>query len=192
MVKYLKRISNKGLIHRPDTEKSLECFVDTDFCGNCNKLTSSKDTSTAKSRRGYVIRFAGCPIVWGSKLQTKIALSITKAVYVALSKVMRKVISIINIIQESREQKSIEADSKADFHCKVFEDNYGALELAKTPKMRTRTKHINVIHHWFLEHVWSKTIKIYPISTQHQKADIFTKSSIYIYIYLPIVVSIEV
>ena len=81
----------------------------------------------------------------------------------------------MNIIQELREQNFIEADSTADFHCKMFEDSSGALELPKNPKMRPRTKHINVIYHWFLEHVQNKTIKTYPISTQHQLADIFTE-----------------
>ena len=53
---------------KPSKEKSLECFVDADFCGNWNKLTATEDASTAKSRTGYVIRFAGCPIAWGSRL----------------------------------------------------------------------------------------------------------------------------
>ena len=99
----------------------------------------------------------------------------TEEEYIALSTAMRGVILIIRIIQELRERKSIEVNSTTDFHCKVFEDNSGALELEKVPKIRPRTKHINVICHWFLEHVQNKPIKIYPISTQHQLSDIFTK-----------------
>ena len=175
LVKYLKRTRNKGLIIEPNDTKSLECFVDADFCGNWNKLTAAEDASTAKSRSGYVIRFAGCPIAWGSRLQTHIALSTTEAEYIALSTAMREVIPIINIIKELRDRNFIKADSRADFHCKVFEDNSGALELAKTPKLRPRTKHINVIYHWFLDHVRSKEIKIYPILTEQQLGDIFTK-----------------
>ena len=30
-------------------------------------------------------------------------------------------------------------------HCKAFEDNSGALELARTPKMKPLTKHINQV-----------------------------------------------
>jgi hypothetical protein len=29
-------------------------------------------------------------------------------------------------------------------HCKVFEDNAGAIEIANVPKMRPRTKHLNI------------------------------------------------
>ena len=60
--------------------------------------------------------FAGSPTAWGSKLQTQILLSTTEAEYIALSTAVGDVIPIINIIQELRERKFIEADSKADFH----------------------------------------------------------------------------
>ena len=71
---------------------------------NRNKLTAPEDASTAKSRTGYVIRFAGCPTAWGSRLQTHIALSTTEAEYIALSTTMREVIPIINIINELRDR----------------------------------------------------------------------------------------
>jgi len=63
----------------------------------------------------------------------------------------------------------------ANVHCKAFEDNSGALELARLPKMRPRTKHINIKYHHFREHVRLGIIKIFPISTENQLADIFTK-----------------
>jgi hypothetical protein len=43
------------------------------------------DPSTAKSQTGYVIRYAGCPIIWASELQTKVVLSTTESEYVGLS-----------------------------------------------------------------------------------------------------------
>ena len=60
-------------------------------------------------------------------------------------------------------------------YCKVFEDNSGALEIARLPKMRPHTKSINVIYHHFWEYVRLGMIKIYPISTHDQVADMFTK-----------------
>ena len=59
--------------------------------------------------------------------------------------------------------------------CNAFEDNTGALELAKVPKMRPRTKHINIKYHHFREHVQQGTIKVEHVSTDNQIADIFTK-----------------
>ena len=59
--------------------------------------------------------------------------------------------------------------------CKVFEDNEGALELARFPKLRPRTKHINQIYHHFRSYVARKKIKILPIDTKVQIGDLFTK-----------------
>ena len=59
--------------------------------------------------------------------------------------------------------------------CKAFEDNSGALELAKSPKLRPRTKHINLPYHHFREHVRKRIIQLFPISTEFQLADICTK-----------------
>ena len=60
-------------------------------------------------------------------------------------------------------------------YCKAFEDNSGALELARLPKLRPRTKHINICYHHFREHVRNGLIKIYPIETENQVADVLTK-----------------
>jgi hypothetical protein len=60
-------------------------------------------------------------------------------------------------------------------HCKVFEDNVGALTMAQTPKMRPRTKHLNLKYHHFREAVEDGSISIQAIRTHDQLADIFTK-----------------
>ena len=54
----------------------------------------------AKSRAGWVISYAGCPISWASKLQTITALSTTKAEYVALSMRLRDVIPLKVLLKE--------------------------------------------------------------------------------------------
>ena len=60
--------------------------------------------------------------------------------------------------------------------CKLFEDNNGAIELAKAPKIRPRTKHITLKYHHFREHVRKGLIKINPVDTLEQVAIIFTKA----------------
>ena len=47
--------------------------------------------------------------------------------------------------------------------------------MARMPKMRPRTKHINVKMHHFCKHVVNGDISIHAISTLEQLADIFTK-----------------
>jgi hypothetical protein len=59
--------------------------------------------------------------------------------------------------------------------CKLFEDNSGAIELANVPKMRPRTKHINVKYHHFRDYVENEDISINKIDTADQPADMLTK-----------------
>ena len=73
----------------------------------------------------------------------------------------------------------IPSHTKPCVKCTVFEDNSGALELARTPKMRPRTKHINIKYHHFRTHVASGRIAVEPIGTEDQLADVFTKAVAY-------------
>ena len=60
-------------------------------------------------------------------------------------------------------------------HCKVFEDNSGALEIASVHKARPRTKHINVRLHHFCDYVDRKEVSILPMRTEDMPADFLTK-----------------
>ena len=60
-------------------------------------------------------------------------------------------------------------------HYKEFEDNSGAIELARLPKIRPHTKHINVVFHHFCEYARKGLIRIQKFSTDDQCADAWTK-----------------
>jgi len=171
---YLRATRTQGIILKPDPSKSLETYVDADFSGNWNASTAAHDVSTSKSRSGYVVLLAGCPIIWASKLHTQIALSTTEAEYIALSTSLRDTIPIMNLLTELHQRHFSILSTAATVHCTAFEDNNGALEIANVPKMRPRTKHINLVYHFFRSHV-GKDIFIRPIDTTLQIADIFTK-----------------
>ena len=87
---------------------------------------------------------------------------------------MRDVIPFLGLIGELKDILNLEIP-KPEIKCTLFEDNNGALELAKQPRYRPRTKHIAIKYHHFREHVKSGRIKIQPIDTQEQIADQFTK-----------------
>jgi hypothetical protein len=93
-----------------------------------------------------------------------------------MSQALRDVIPIMNLLQETREQNFKVVCIKPYVYCKVFEVNAGALELARLPKLRPRTKHINVCYHHFCKHVQKGLIKIFPINTKDQIADALTKA----------------
>jgi Reverse transcriptase (RNA-dependent DNA polymerase) len=180
IVRYLKRTRNQGLIMTFDEKKGIECFVDADFAGGFQK-DNTKNPRDCLSRTGSVIKYAGCPIVWSSKLQSTIALSTTEAEYMALSIAAREVIYLINLTNELKSHGVDLVASKPRFCITIFEDNAGAIELARLPKLRPRTKHIAIQYH----HIRSWTtkgpndeeprIQVQHITTDNQQADIFTK-----------------
>jgi hypothetical protein len=143
LCRYLLGTKDKGIILRPDVTKSFEVHVDCDFAGNWNKEDAMNDPSTAKSRTGYVISYAGCPIIWASKLQTEVVLSTTESEYVGSSESLSIVIVIMNLLKEMQEQGVEVPKTNPVVYCKLFEDNAGAIPLAKAPKMRPQMRHIN-------------------------------------------------
>jgi hypothetical protein len=76
--RYLLGTKDRGLIMKPN-QVGMECWVDAAHASEWNNKSASSDSSTARSRMGYVITYAGCPMHWSSKMQTEIALSTTEA-----------------------------------------------------------------------------------------------------------------
>jgi hypothetical protein len=172
--KYLLGSRDKGLILNP-TDHSFECYADADFCGLWEHASCLEDPSTAKSRTGYVILYAGCPLIWASKLQGETALSTTEAEYIALSTALRETIPMMNLVMEMKNQGLIDREIAPQVYCKAFEDNSGAFEMARMHKMRPRTKYLNTKWHHFRSYVTSGLIRIFKVATIDQWADIFTK-----------------
>jgi hypothetical protein len=81
----------------------------------------------------------------------------------------------MHLIDEAKEKGWRTVDEAPKIHCKVFEDNVGALEMAKLPKMRPRTKHLCIRLHHFREKVRKGEISIHHIATELQIADMLTK-----------------
>ena len=173
--RYLQGTRDKGLIFRPDPKKGIECWADADFSGNWDKERASFDASTARSRSGYVITYAGCPLLWASKIQTEIALSTTEAEYISLSQSLREVISLMSLTEELKENDIPVFSKTPVIKCKVFEDNSGAVELARLPKVRPRTKHLNIKWHHFRQHVAKGLISVFQVTSVQQLGDMFTK-----------------
>ena len=176
LVMYLKGTRHIGLYFKPDPTKGFEDYCDSDFAGNWNKHFAHNDPSTAKSRSGWIVFYAGCPIIFGSSLQSMVALSTTEAEYIALSRSLRDVIPIMELVAEMKAKKFQVVCTEPYVYCKTFEDNSGALELARLPKLRPRTKHINTSYHHFREHVRKGLVKVFPISTHDQIADCLNKA----------------
>eukprot|EP00957_Ditylum_brightwellii_P202898 15332305-Ditylum_brightwellii.AAC.2 len=97
--KYLKGTQNDRLIVSPSKDLQINCFADADFIG-LYRVEDHQDTTSVKSRAGYVLTFVRCPIQWVSKLQTKIALSMLHGEYVALTQSLGNLLHVKALITE--------------------------------------------------------------------------------------------
>ena len=173
--RYLQGTPHKGITLWLDTQQSFQCWVYADFAGSWTPEGAQHDPMTAKSRSSWIIQYAGCPITWASKLQTLTALSTTKAEYVVLSMAMHEQLPLIQLLKEVVANKIDANLQPTTIHCKAFEDNSGALEMAKVPKMRLRTKHLNNVYHHFCESVQNNEVTLVAFTIDNQLADLLTK-----------------
>jgi Reverse transcriptase (RNA-dependent DNA polymerase) len=100
--RYLLDTKDKGITCTPNDD-SVECYADADSAGNWHEDIAAMDRATARSGSGYVVKYAGMPLTWGSKLQTETALSATEAEYISLSTALREALPIINYFCELRD-----------------------------------------------------------------------------------------
>ena len=103
------------------------------------------------------------------------ALLSTESEYTGLSYALRDAIPIMELLKEMSQRGYPISSTQARVHCCVFEDNSGALEMARVHKYRPRTKHLNVKLHHFRDSVERKEVSIHHIRTNEQPADFLTK-----------------
>ena len=89
---------------------------------------------------------------------------------------MRELILLYNIFNELSTAKFIKSGNRiSKTYSTVYEDNRGTLKLAREPKFHPCAKHIATKYHYFRHAISRGQIKIFPIDTKEQQADIFTK-----------------
>jgi hypothetical protein len=94
------------------------------------------------------------PTTWGSKLQRKAALSPTESEYMAIHEAFWVILPLMDLLEEARAMLAPMKVGAPVVHCTAFEDNSGELELARLPKMRPQTWHINVKYHHLYMRQW--------------------------------------
>jgi hypothetical protein len=159
---------------KPHCDLGLEVYVDADFVSNY-KEEDSNHPDTARSRYGYIVLYGGCPIQWKSQLQTEITLSSTESEYTGLLCALRDAIPMMDLLNEIKQFGFPVLREKPTVHCRVYEDNNGALVMVKEFKYRPRSKHLCVKPHHFRHYVEAGKITVPPISTELQPADMLTK-----------------
>ena len=117
--------------------------------------------------------YAGCPIVWASKLQIRVSLSTAETEYITLSTALREVIPAMNLMRDLNVIFPVNL-VKPGF-CLIHEDNQSCIATENLKKMTPQTKHIALKYHQFKYFVVRKLIHMEYIDTKEQVADIFTK-----------------
>jgi hypothetical protein len=60
----------------PDSARGIQCYVDADFASSW-RIEDCDEPSNVYSRTGFVILYAGYPLIWVSKLQSEVTLLTT-------------------------------------------------------------------------------------------------------------------
>ena len=172
--KYIHGSIGNGMILYPMNNEGLEVYVNADFAGNWDP-TDTENRDTVRSRHGFNITYQGMQVSCKSQLQNEIALSTTESEYTGLSYALRDAIPLMSLLNEMKEKGIAVRTNATKIRCKVFEDNKGALEIAREKKYRPRTKHFNIRLHPFRSYVDSGDVTIHDIDTTDQLADLLTK-----------------
>ncbi|GJQ88963.1 hypothetical protein Tco_0000102 [Tanacetum coccineum] len=98
--------------------------------------------------------------------QTALAISTTEAEYVSAGKACQQALWM--------KQALIHYDVKLD-NIPIMCDNKGAIDLSKNPVQHSRTKHIEICHHFLHDNVQKGNISIAKVSSEDNIADILTK-----------------
>ncbi|GKA01689.1 putative ribonuclease H-like domain-containing protein [Tanacetum coccineum] len=156
--RYLKGQPKLGLWYPKDSPFDLVAYTDSDYAG------ASLDR---KSTTGGC-QFLGSRLIsWQCKKQTVVANSTTEAEYVAASSCCGQVLWIQNQL----------LDYGYNFmHTKIFIDNNSTICIIKNLVFHSKTKHIEIRHHFIRDCNEKKLIQMVKIHTDKNVADLLTKA----------------
>ena len=157
IMRYLRGTSSLKLCFGSE-KPVLVGYTDADMAG---------DVDSRKSTSGYLITFAGGAVAWQSRLQKCIALSTTKAEFIAATEACKELLWMKKFIQElgiSQERYVLFCDSQSAIH------------LGKNSTFHARSKHIDVRYHWIRDVLNSKLLELEKIHTDDNSSDMLTKS----------------
>ena len=157
ILRYLVNTPNLGLWYPKGSTFDLLGYSDSDYAG-C-KVDRKSTSGTCQ--------FLGRSLVsWSSRKQNSIALSTAEAEYVAAGACCAQLLWMRQTLR--------------DFGCEFSKvpllcDNESAIKLANNPVHHSRTKHIDIRHHFLRDHEAKGDIALSHVSTDRQLAGIFTK-----------------
>lgn len=146
-----------GLWYSRGTYIDLTYYLNADFAAY--KVDRKSTSGICHFLRYYLVS-------WFSKKQNSVALSTTEAEYIAAGSCCAQALWM--------KQTFGDYDIKL-YHIPIRCGNTSAINLSKNPIQHSRTKHIEIRHHFLRDHVQNGDIVIEFIFIENQFANIFTK-----------------
>ena len=157
---YLASTKNEGLLitisQKENREALIDIFADASYGGE-----------NSRSQSGSLVTLYGTPIMWSSRRQDVVSMSITEAEYIACSEAAKDSQWIRQLLLELGKGKGIIPT--------LHTDNEAALKLTKTQTFHRRTRHIEHRFHYIRELVDQGIIRIIGIKGKDNPADPLTK-----------------
>lgn len=158
-LRYLSGTQTFGLRFARRENPAVECFTDADYAG---------DHQNRRSTSGMIAFLASGPISYRAQQQSTTAMSTTEAEYIA------SVLSAKELVWLRAFLKELKVDLKRE--PEMLCDNQSSIRLIKNPEFHQRTKHIDIAYHFVREKYEEGLFALRYVSTEDQKADIFTKA----------------
>lgn len=157
ILRYLKGTINLGLTFYK-SGLDITAYADADW---------ASDNHDRRSYTGYVFCIGDSIVSWESRKQRTVALSSTEAEYMALSDTCKESLFIRKFM--------LEMFGITPKIC-IFNDNQSAIKLCKNFMFHSRTKHIDIRHHFIKEIVNNGIVQVRYLSTNDMLADVLTKA----------------
>ncbi|KAI0999266.1 hypothetical protein K3495_g8931 [Podosphaera aphanis] len=156
-LRYLAGTTDWDLLYPFGSKELLEVYADASY---------ADDPLNRKSTSRYVIRLGDAAISWSSKQQRSVALSTTKAEYMAMFQAARQITWTKFRLNQLRQK----------YDTVLNTGNNGAHELARTPRIHSRSKHIDVHYHYVGDKFNEGDFGLLHVKSANNHADIFTKA----------------
>ncbi len=154
---YLVLTPNLGIWYPKGSHFELLGYSDIDYA-RCK--VDRKSTSGTCQFLGWSL------ISWSLKKQNSIALSMAEAEYVTTGSCCAQLLWMRQTLKDYGYTMN---------HVPLLCDNESAIKIAYNPCEHSRTKHIDIRHHFLRDHAIKGDIIISHVRTNEQLVDIFTK-----------------
>ncbi len=157
--RYISGTKNYGILYDGNRTLITEGFSNADWAG-CRV--------TRKSTSGIVFLVAGGAVCWKSKKQTCVATSTCEAEYIACCLAAKEAVWLSRLLSDLNNSPSQDPVT-------INVGNDGTIDTAYNASINQKNKHIDIAYHYTRDCILSGKIKVLPIDSSEQAADLLTK-----------------